>query len=946
MQFPTKFEEALQMVSAEDETPLFIQDCKVFKNLFFSKKRVIIITERSIFYFSKRMNKHKFNILKICSLFVDKNAISIDFSGGSNIKIDYKSKNELNLKENLLDSLFFVIQHLLTDSDIESIQLNNSVQKFNCIQSYFGTFCHFESMLRNEFFNFHTQSHDIFDQIRFRFSIIFHRKLIELSSYTNKEYSSKLVLETIQLLPSAKYLKIKQFKSNNIYSFLNNYVGSLKSLQNIEIDGIVDCKDDSFNNFLISLKQNSDSKMVGLSFMNSNFNENHLNLINEYLSSNKIKALEFHNAFTNKTVTDFFITNFLTSLSLCPDFTSLYIDEINSLDIDKFLQNLPEQIQSLSIVNCDVLINDVLGTIKTNSKFSAHLNLLNLSYNILDTFHGFNIPDFLNVIILDYVTFSNGTLVPFLNSLFRSINDDSEISLIQIKASDDDFSNLDRMFYQLVTDFQNRKEDLKYIRSLNWNFNPISTYFISFLEMQTRLKSLSVSGCFCPRDYKGFDLFCSYLTSNVSLTKLTCRRFNKISLESMTPRLLSAVSFSKISFLDISNSRGGSNCYEYLKELINIDDKNLHNQNSINDDKRNINLSETNNKNKIDENDNAKELMDNQNNEIKINRSSANIPITSSSYRFSMENFPGISKESNLKCVIYDGLMPLNKFHLMDFIEFTCKNKLLNYFSFPIHDIEYLYKKQKIGFDDITKIISQCQIITSNDYIRPFTVFYKENWQHYPFYFQNENENISSQITQPLETESNNDSTENEMKTVTFFGLYHDTFEKSNITINDPYIFSFHSDDDDESESKKVTFSSMNKYPNSNKSEMNYLKSTIKIDNDTVIPSLIIDDDEEEESSYSSQIITNNKSKSMKTDYDSYSYDYSNDEDEKTIKNTNKQTPNKSIPLNKTRAPFIRPVLQRRIFANRTLNNRNIIKRPVLQISLDDSSYYSYYSDD
>lgn len=1052
MEFQNKLEEALKIVKNESETPLFVQEYRVYQNSFFSKKRLIILTERSLFYFSKKMQKHKFNLFKISSIFFDKNTVTLGFASDTNLKISLP-KNYQDLKENLASSLLFIIQHLLSNSQIEHIKfknINNTnlISKLTSIPSYYGAFCNFESSLRDEFFNFHTQSNDLLDQIRFRFSILFQRELIDLSSYKNKEYSSKNLLNALPLLPSARYLSIKQFRNNNVYSLLNNYIANFNELKNISIDGSVDYQNDtvSFSNFINSMKTNLNSKMVGLSFLNSNFTETDLNLISMYVASNGIESIEFHKTFSDKAVIDFFITTFLTSLSQSPKLTSFYIEEIEFLDIDEFLKNLPHEITSLSIVDCKCNIDQIFTTIKTDSKFSNKLDVLNLSFNTFqfDIFN-FDIPSFLSVIILDYVTFPNGILVPFLNSLFRSIKNDSEISLIQMKSSDDDFSKLDRMFYNLVSDYNNKKQEIKFIRSLNWNFNPISTYFISFLKHQTRLQSLSVSGCFCPKDSKGFDDFCFYLASNDSLQNLTCRRFNKTSLESLTPRLLSAVSFSKIRFLDISNSRGGIQCYDYLKSIVSIEQNNVNNKIDINltdnqnttnllnknlsddesennqnktknetdenlNDEINKNLSDdesTNNQNKItketdeilnDENS-SDDLLNNNNeinlhnqNNIKINKlPKQNEPIHSivrHSFQLSHENFRSsvnlnFSKSSNLKCVIYDGLMPFNKVKLMDFVEFISKNHLLDKFSFPIHDIEYLFKKQKMTFDDISKMISQSLIKSSNDYIKPFTVFYNENRHNFPFYFKNKNCDVSSMQQQ---INSDFDKTKNEIKAGSFFGLYHEYFDASNIKENDPYIFSFHSDDDydcnecscDENFDRK---SSMNKFPNTKKSEIAYFKSEEKEPDKPPVKIEVEEEEIYESSSYSTQNVAtnidstqniiknidstqnttknidstqkvatnidsqnnnNSKNDNSNDDYE-YSDYYSEDEKEKSkfvVKNQIRPIQNKTVALNR-RVPLMRPVFQRKVLFNRTLNN-NIKKRPVLQISLDDSSDYDY----
>lgn len=1011
MQSSSKFEEAFLMVDAENETPIFARECRVQKNLFITKKRLIILTERNLFYFSKRMRKHKYNLFKINNIYIDKKKIILIFEKESQIKIALPN-NWTQAKEGLVDSLFYVIQHLLTNSGISRIHLEinvdnlpNSRMNLTSIPSYYGAFCHLESSLRDEFFNFDAQSNDIFDQIRFRFSILFHRKSIELCSYKNHEYATKLIFETLPLLPSARFLSIKQYNTNNVFMILNNYINDIGSLQNLSIDGDSQYQNDtvSFEDFMNKIKQDLNSKMVGLSFSNSNFTENHLNLISQYISIKKIQALEFHNSFSNKTVVDFFINTFLTSLQQCPDFTSLYIDEVEALDYDKLLKNVPPQIKSLSIVNCDIPINQILNTIKTDSKFSNNLSVLNLSFNTVDTYQPaflkdlkFNIPSFLTVIILDYISFPYGILVPFLNSLFRSINNDSVLSLVQMNASDDDFNNLDKMFMRLVNDFTKKKEDLRMFRCLKWDFNPISTYFMSFLEMQTSLLELSVSGCFCPKDSKCFDDFCRFIASSNSLSKLTCRRFNKVSLESLTPRLLKAVSVSKISCLDISNSHGGSRCFQYLKSLVinNINKSKMNfdtsedisystinnnsNTNLINNNNSNTNLTNNNNDN---DNDNINLNNTNSNEKFGSDQFASNIPINQSSVQNTSESFhtytnPSILKMPALRCLMCDGLHPLNKEQLIDFIEFVGNDELSCKCSFPIHDIEYLFKRQKIGFEDIAKIISLCLIKTPDDFVKPFTVFYKESQNKYPFYFREENEEI--QLPQPAQPEvadtnpllcEGNEFEVTEMpviKTGNFFGLYHD--KSINVNGSDPYFFSFHSDDDedeystnnengnnsfDNNGSKRRTFALYCKHPNSKRTDISLtLPPDESNQSDNEIPSLILEEEEEELSLPSparsppkSGLSVDQKTQKklpLKKDYDyDDDYDYYSQE----LENNKKQAP---LPVIKSGIrPLIKPFPNRMLngppLRRNVINNNTVKKKPVVLVKLDNSSdYYSY----
>lgn len=847
-----KIENARELVKNENETPIFFGDCKIIKNAVYKKKRLIILTERHLFYFSRYLVlKKKFNLLKIDGITIDKKQIAIDFT------LDYGIPNQIKIslpkdwgrtKDNLADKLFYIIQHLLTNPEINRIRFNIEIDDMTSSQerlsnltlksypSYYGAFCHLQSLLENPEVKL-----EIFDEIRIRFLIFFHKKLVDLTTFTRPESASKILLEILPLCPSFKYLSIRQFENTNIYQYLNEYTEYMTTIENISIDG--DATDlVSFNNFLKKMRENLSSKMVGLSFKNSNFSNDHLNSLIQYISARKIQSLEFQSCFSDKTVFQYFHTNFLTTLSQFQHFTSLYLEDIESINFDALHKYLPPQLKSLSIVNCNVLIDQVFNTLNSKSGSIPNLSVLNLSYNTFNSKHkthissmAFTIPTFLTVIILDNVTFPYGVLVPFLSSLFRAINNDTDISLVHMISSEDDIANLDSMFARLVSEFRRKKIEMKFIRSLKWDFNPISSNFISFLELQTSLLSLSVSGCYCPKDSDGFDDFCRYISRNRSITKLVCRRFNQISLESLTSRLIEAVGKSKINYLDISNSRGGSLCYDQLKSLISF--------------KRN----------------NGQQSLE----------ASATV--------------------SNLRCLIFDGLRPYSKEQLLDFVQFIDNDEFSCRCSFPIHDIEYLFKTNDINFGDIYRIISHSMIKTREDYIRPFSSFYKENQKNFPFYFTEENEFIHPPPQQDEQTNGDVGTNKNadedfflegndfevsekadeiEIKPSVFFGKKIAMMGPISSSISESSIFSCKSDDEAENEddprqvnragsgnrnnhaARKISIMSISKYRNSKQEVKDELNDTNMIDDFT----LIIDEEEELLSDEPQQVIQTSKS--------------------------------------------------------------------------------------
>lgn len=744
---PDKLDLAISMVREANET-VFFADEFLFIKKFINRKRLILVSEKHLFYFSKKEgNLKRFNIHKLNGISIDNKQIILDFQYPKQIKI-VASKESEESYEKLFKALILSIQHLSSNFELERLNFNfdptfsskfSSLIPLTSLPSFYGSFCRFDLSLEEFFYQ-----PDQLDEIKIRFFMLFHRKLADIPSFIEGDKASKLLLEFLPICPSAKYLSIKQFGDKNIFRFLSSYINNLSTIESISIDGSVNTASDdiSFSNFINQMKTNLKSKMVGLSFLNSQFTNDHLNVLQDFIKSKNIQAIEFHNSFANKTVFSHFVSHFLPSISQCNDFTSLFLEDIESVDFGELYKNLPPQIKSLSIVNCDVAINQICETIKTGS----NIKVLNLSYNTIGAYQNFtrkdfkfSIPDFLTVLTLDYVTFPFGSLIPFLQSLFTEIRNDSDISIIHMIASGADLEKLDEMFQLLADDIQKKKINFAKIRSLKWDFNPISPNFISYLNLQSNLTCLSISGCYSPSDKAGFNEFCDFISKSKSLKKLMCRRFDQISLETLTPQLLGAVLSSNIDFLDIQSSKGGSACYKPLQDFLT----------------------------KIENDQNS------QNN------------------------------QNIFKCLIYDGLEPEKKEDLIDFITFIKQHGFSTKCSFPINDIEYLYKQRKINFVDVQEIISLCMLEAKNDYCRPFKVFYKENQCCYQFYFKDECESI--RINNDKNNENNNDDHSfDETNPNFFFGDFFEEINRKNYSKHLKCIFSFYSDDENLCKNQKL----------------------------------------------------------------------------------------------------------------------------------------------
>ena len=709
---PEKLDVAISMVREENETALFSDEYQFVKK-FLNRKRIVIVSERHLFYYSKKQgNLKKFNIHKIISITIDKKQIILDFKFHKQLKILITKETEES-QQKFLDTIYLVIQHLLSNSELEKIVFNFDSSsklckpaKLTSIPSYYGAFCRFELSLEDFLFE-PTE----LDEIKIRFLLLFHRKLADFTAFKNENNASRFLLEVLPLCPSIKYISIKQFGDCNIFRFLCSYSDSLSAIESISVDGRADDKGDelAFADFIDLLKSNLNSKLVALTFKNSALSVAHLDALAALVTSRPIAALEFHSAFQNKTVFDHFTSSFLHSISQCSHFTSLCISGEESADAARLAGSLPKSVRALATPGCGIPAASVLA-----AAAQPGLSVVDASHAAVDTYQNFarleaafSVPS-LAAVVLDSVTFPFGSLQPFVRALVTGVRDGADISLAHIIASDGDLDKLDATFVQLQ-----RECGPSRVRRLVWDFNPVSQAFVAFIAQQAGLAELSVSGCFSPGDENCFDVFCEFVAGS-SLERLVCRRYDQICLESLTAKLIDAVAQSGVSFLDISHSRGGSACFQHLKDLV--------------------------------------------------------------------------ASARSIRELVYDGLEPAALEELEDFLLFARQHACMC--SFPVHDVEHLYKLQKAAIFDIARIVSHCELSAGDDYVRPLAAFYSEQRRCFPFFFSS----ACLSLHAPCVCGAAGLQPYDDARPGFFFGSFIEDVSRRSYSKKDPCIFSFPSE--------------------------------------------------------------------------------------------------------------------------------------------------------
>ncbi|OHT08002.1 hypothetical protein TRFO_23714 [Tritrichomonas foetus] len=539
---------AISRVENVGETVIFSQKIKTSGFFAFRKKFIFILTERRVLCFNNRAKlKGKYSLLDINEVLFTKKGVELKFDH-STLSFDLDEKDKTKLKEGLK----FVLQHIMTAAEISALNLDSSDNRLSCIPSEYGAFCRLDEFVNRPGFKISP-----IDEQKLRFYIICNRSMIDFSVFKDPEGVAKLFFRVLPLCTAMKHVSCSDFVDHDTFRVLQSFSREHSYIESISIDCEVTS---NFEFFIQDIRDNSQSKVVDLTFKNSKFNRIHLDSLQQCVNSRNIKALGFCNAIEESEF-PFFISEFLPPLEN-ESLVSLTLDGTKSINIKTLMPSI-KTIQILSLVDCnleiDVVLNEIYETSSNNKINVINLSKNKFSNNLSKKFNCKLSSQILSILVND-VIFPENTLLPFLKLIFTTIHQNATVSIVHIEAADKDFEGLDHFFQNL--------EGFMSLKSLNWDFNPITPNFIQFLIKQENLTTLSISGCFSPNDSECFKEFCEYLAHNSSLYTLICRKYGQSVLGELTPQLLLAAVSSNLKTLDITDSNGGIECFNAMKNLL------------------------------------------------------------------------------------------------------------------------------------------------------------------------------------------------------------------------------------------------------------------------------------------------------------------------------------------------------------------------------------------
>lgn len=518
----------LNAVSSQGYRNLFISLAKK-ADAFIKSNIIITVNDRCLIAFNQSGTKqlNQFSWLFITSIIRESNKLKFQFG---KIKFSFEY-----VDENLYVSVITAIRNILTNQEVinlgfHSDHLRPIIYKPSCAENRIKE----RAALSKVTFNNNTM--DAFDLI-----LLYSQPIVNLNEIPDAISFLPFLLESLPFCCDLKSLTLSDFGQNDPFSETNPYTSNLNKLTRIELKAKVS---QVFQNFIDSISKSEEpSSLFTLSFIQSEFGQEELNLLQQYILSHNLKCLEFHDAIPPTTL-PYFLTNFLTP-DVMNRITFLNLDRSRNLsnELTKMIPQFDNLI-GLSFADCSLEISE---TIQHLSRLK-NLRILDLSTNTFRK-NTTTFPPSLKVLYLNSVNWCGHTL----ESLFSNLPP----HLQELYVSD--ITSPQPLDYDTVFDTMSKTKS-RYLTGLCWDGNKVDPRFFNYLLHNHELVNLSLSRCFNQEMVEQVNSFCSFLNQSRNIKKLVLRSDSKNFIGKMIENIIKAASqLPKLEFFDIS----GSLCTDY-----------------------------------------------------------------------------------------------------------------------------------------------------------------------------------------------------------------------------------------------------------------------------------------------------------------------------------------------------------------------------------------------
>ena len=510
--------------------------------------RIILLTENYFFIFTKNFKfKYKYSWYTINSLSFSNSTISISFTPQK--PKDTSKVFSFKYDENIKQIYYIICTHLhsiLSNYEFSLLKINSkeSLQPHSGIAviwrlSYFIEYYRNLKSTRNKY--------KIQDFDAFAFAIFQNRESFDMSTIPQTIEAYLIALNTLKLNYCIKELV---FKNTSQYFDVLDLLAEkfdFDSVEHLYFDNIPITKD-NIQKFAKALSNSKDTRMIGITFENSNITDEFIAILLPVLQQRCIYSLSLKSILDNELFEKLITTKSFKSIR----YLSLKKTSFFNLSL---LTSKMKNLYALSLAKCGKNVGEILEILQNGEM--TNLRALDISYNfgsMIDK-KALKLPKNLITLNANNIKWNTPDLLAFTSIISQHKCEDG-LDLFSVSLDKMRCDNMSQFWLYL------KNMDASNIKYFSFNHNTVSHELIIFLKTAKNLEYLSVNDCF---DDSNVKLIASLIRNNQSLKDLIMQGADPNIVVNFAPIISALPTATNLKFVDFSYH---SLKYEQVKILI------------------------------------------------------------------------------------------------------------------------------------------------------------------------------------------------------------------------------------------------------------------------------------------------------------------------------------------------------------------------------------------
>jgi len=453
--------------------------------------KYIVFTHQGCDLFNKSSNKlvKSNNWLDLKTIYNENGVLRIEFK-----QCAYIPKQQKNVET--IRYLSSILQRYYSKRELESMGLSRFVQQ-KIVPSEIIVFSRFNHVIDQKKLNISDESIN-----NFRDMLVFSKNTFLVSQYETNILQSAF----LEILPLCRSLHTIVFCDRPGFSGFQ-FASQLLSRHGHICNYIFEkC---NFNEFrLFSDVIPMDNSIISITFKGYTFTQAQMDEIDKYISKLQIPYISFQECV--------FESNNICLYKILPQkplLAVLNLQGIFGIDLRQLFNSIPS-VFVLSLSECKLDIYNIIHEIKksnllrlTTIDISGNISAIPLEDNLV-------LPSSLTSILANQIYWSEKCFQSFIKLALSNFVSGVDLSLASSKIAADEWV---KIFHFLSL------SNLKSLRGLSWDYNPVSPLFFRFLMNHNDLEWLSINGCLSSCFPESVNSFVSFINSANNMKSLQVR---------------------------------------------------------------------------------------------------------------------------------------------------------------------------------------------------------------------------------------------------------------------------------------------------------------------------------------------------------------------------------------------------------------------------------------